>query len=409
MARGDRWRWALIISASLAACVTNHAELAKKPPSGAGGSNAGGSAGASNPVAGAAGRASAAGAGHADDEPRGNSVLTFVNGVVDAPAVALCWAKLDAASDVIPFGDPMLEPSLEYGHSLVLHEVPGADWAEDTLQPLLIAGELELIAGLDCRAALARARAEEGLTPGAGGASGEGGAAGGSAIPGAAGLLIETGSAGGGDLDAAGAGGAPSTPHSRLRARGLPTLVAGTLNMGRSFALVANGCFGGAGFTAPQAEAYCGKGYSERQPTLSAALVSLSRRIAFDYVGMQVVNASLSNAEISLRAHPPFPSSAAGVTFAFGVAQGQVAPRPASIANTAMTYGSAFEFVLEARGGSDAVFSERWTAALARGGLAELTNGATFALVFNGPELGLEAVPDLWNGPALTVIAADPE
>ena len=414
MARGDRWRWALMFSAWLVSCVTNHEQLEKRPTGGGGaGGSIGASAGARNLMGGAGSGSSAmGGAGHADDEPPGRSVLTFVNGIVDAPEIALCWGKLDASAEVIPFGEPLLTPALEYGHSLVLQEITGADWAEDSLQPIVIAGDLDSIAGLDCREALALAEAEEGIGGGAG--LGEGGAAGSSGAAGASGASHLTASfdrlGEGGFAEAeAGAGGAPSEARPRLRSRGLPVIVAGTLNLGRSFALIANGCLGGAGFSAPGAEAYCGEGYGARQPTASAMLVSLSRRVAPGFVGMQVVNASLANSSISLRTQPPAPSQETGVAFGYDVALGQVSPRPASIANTVMDYGSALSYSVEVRASSDSLWSESWAAALTRGGLDELSNGVGYALVFNGPQADSEPVPGTWNGPALTVIASDPE
>ena len=182
MLRRGLWLGSLLSAGAFVACVTNHDALSKKP-AGRGGSDAGGnSAGGAPSHHGGSGGEVASGGGHADDEPPGESVLTIVNGVVDAPRVALCLAKVDAEGNVTPFGSPLTDEPLEYGQSLVLREVEGVDFETDGLEPFVIAGELSLIAGLDCDAAIKRARSEEALSdgesdqPGQGGAAGDGGA-----------------------------------------------------------------------------------------------------------------------------------------------------------------------------------------------------------------------------------------
>jgi len=410
--RNLRLYW-LLLAGTLVACVTNHATLEKKPDTGHGASNAGGAsgvAGGHGPLAGSAGQTAGSG-GHADDEPPGTSVLTIVNGVVDAPRVALCFARVDADAESSVFGDPLSLAPLGYAQSLVLHEVPGADLAQDTLQPFVIAGELELIAGLSCPAAVERARLEELPTlaaatePALGGVGGDG--AGGA---GGAGGESASGAAGEAAAGAAGAGGvAPVAVRSRLRVRGLPAIAAGTLNSGRSLLLVANGCMAGATYDGPNAELYCGAGYSERTPTLSAVLVSLSRQTAFDRVGMQVVHASLATGPIDVRSHAPFPVQDPGLSLAGRVVAGQVAPRPASVSNNVFDYGSARQYSLDVSASSGVLFSEGWLAVLARGGLTELSNSSTYALVLSGPRGDRKGVPELWNPPVLTAIAASPE
>ena len=481
MARGGLWLCGLGFAVSLAACVTNHAELERKRNSAQAGSSQGGNlaAGGSRALhAGAAG-AEASGGGHADDEARGASLLAIVNGVVDAPQIALCLAKVDAQSNAVPFGDPLSSAPIEYGHGVVFHDLPGADLARDTLQPFAIAGDLELIAGLDCAAAIALALSEEtakepplagdqagtaatSVDPppvagqvGTAGASvdppplgGQGGTAGTSVDPpsvggqgGTAGTSVDpppvggqggTSGAGaaaafagesanveGGAAAQAGSGGASRVPaplRSRLRVRGLPAIGAGTLNAGRSLLLAINGCMGGLTFGGKDAESYCGAGYSERAPTLSAMLVSLSRRVAFGRTGMQVLNASLANDQIDVHSVPPFPSQDAALIIASNVVEGQVAPRPASLNSTAFDWGSQRLYRLEvsskgfaASTNGNQSFSDSWGNVLARSGLHALVDTRTYALVLSGPEASRKAVRQLWNAPVLTVVAVDPE
>ena len=355
----------------------------------------------------------ASGGGHADDEPPGESVLTIVNGVVDAPRVALCLAKVDAEGNVTPFGSPLTDAPLEYGQSLVLREVEGVDFETDGLEPFVIAGELSLIAGLDCDAALERALAEEALSdgegdqPGQGGAAGEGGAFGVPARMGDGGNANEGGSSGE-EGGSAGASLGPPAVRSALRARGLPAISAGTLNAGRSLLFVANGCLGGATYSGKTATDYCGAGYSPRQPTASAVLVSLSRQLSTDHVALQVVHASLANEQVELRSRPPFPSMDMGLGIV-SVQMGQVAPRPASIQNTLFELGSARKYRVSVESGGEPLFSQNWASVLSGSGLSELKDGEGYALVFNGPRADLDAVPDLWNAPLVTAIPVQPE
>jgi len=403
------WLGSVLFSAGFVACVTNHEALEKKP-SGRGGSGSGGTASAGAPSQrGGSGGDAATGGGHSDDEPPGDSVLTIVNGIVDAPSVALCLAKVDEDGTVTPVGSPLTDDPFEYGQSLVLRDVDGIDFETDGLEPIVIAGDFELIAGLDCEAAIARARAEETRSEGEIGQGGAGGDSNGASPPlGAGGSASEGGAS---PMPEGGSGGvapAPTLVRSPLRVRGLPAISAGTLNAGRSLVFVANGCLGGATYSGAAAAEYCGAGYAEREPSVSAVLVSLSRQVSDDHVALQVVHASLANTQVDLRSRPPFPSMASGVAIA-SVLTGQVAPRPASIQNALFDLGSARKYFVSVESQGNVLYEQAWTGVLAQGGLSPLENGKGYALIFNGPQADLKAVPDLWNGPTLTAIAVDPE
>jgi hypothetical protein len=418
MIRGRLGLGALFAAGLLASCVTNHAALEKKPGGGhvAGFGGVGGASAGSGPTAGTGGDP-VSGGGHADDEPAGTSRLTIVNGVVDAPSVAICLGKVDADGSVAVFGDPIAE--LDYAQSITLGELAEVDAARDTVQPFLIAGDLTLIDGLDCAAAIDLARSAEAIAPppaggsqgGAAGESSEGAPAGAtsSAEGGAAGASNAAGAAGAGEAGEGGGSGAAPAVRSALRVRGLPAIPAGTLNQGRSLALVANGCMGGASYSAMYAEKYCGAGYAVQSPTLSAVLVSLSRVVSFDRVGMQVVHASLATDAIQVDTIPAPPLPGSGVSIASNVVFGQVGPRPASVLNTADDLGSTRKFHVEVSSQGRVLFSEAWTRVLESGGLSELSATHTYALVLSGPRGDLDAVPKLWNGPALTAIAVDPD
>ncbi|HEY4102433.1 MAG TPA: hypothetical protein VGM44_01030, partial [Polyangiaceae bacterium] len=188
------------------ACQTDHDALEKMSNPGPIAGGSGGSAGTSTQPAtsGSAGTSGGTG-GHPDDEAPGASVLTIVHGVVDAPSIAVCLATVAADGAVTPFGMPLTDAPLNFGQSMELEAIDGADPAKDVIQPFVIAGVLGLVSGLDCAAAIAQAQAEEAAV-----ASTGTGAAGASEL-GAAGA---TGSAGEG-----GAGGAAPEVQALLRAR----------------------------------------------------------------------------------------------------------------------------------------------------------------------------------------------
>ena len=399
MTRADRWLGALLGAAVVFGCVTDHDALEKKPDASSGAGGAFASAGAAAQPGGA-GSTGATGGGHADDEPPGTSKLTIINGLVDAPSALFCWAKVDDAGGVTPFGDPLGGAPLAYGQSLVVSTVAGANVATDALQPFAIAGDLDLLSGLDCEAAIARAEDEEmaaadANSRAANAESGEAGAAGSAGAVGSAGAA---GSA------------AAVVPEvaARLRARGLPALPAGTLSAGYSVLYVATGCMGGATFSAKNAAEYCGAGYTEQLPTASAVLVSLLRQTQAGFTGLEFVHASLATPAVAVSSQPPFLQAGAAVPIVNAVALGQVAPRPPLLSNAASAYGVAKSYTVQVSAQGMALASYDWSTALQNGGLAKLSDGNTYALVLLGPRADHAQATSLWNASSLTVIPVDP-
>jgi hypothetical protein len=433
MIRARARSFALIVSVSLVAlgaCMTDHDALQKQPNQGAGGAGASGVSGSGNvgPTSGSGG--GGATGGHPDDEAPGTSVLTIVHGVVDAPSVIVCWAKVGASGVAVPFGEPV---TLAYGENLVFPTITGADPAADVLEPLLIAGELDLVSGLDCADAVQRARAEEpaqietgnGAAGAAEGGSPSAGGEGGAVSSG--GASTSGGSSSGGTLDtggtsgigAGGEGGAPSEVAPRLRARALAAIPAGTLNGGRSYLLVAAGCMGGSSFDAPNAEQYCGTGYTERTPTVSMMFVALSRATAVDQVGLQVLNASLATDPIDVNSVSPASAPSTPISIVQSDVEGGLLPRPAYIDHGVNDYGVTLGHSLEVTArrkvpsGTGTVtqdvtiFSESWANALGSGG--SLVNGSNFAIVLLGPLADAKAGAAFWNAPVITVVSSDPK
>jgi hypothetical protein len=396
MARRDRWLGTLIVAGLLASCVTDHDALQKKPSvaSGAGAGGAPAAAGAPTIIGGGSGGDAASG-GRPDDEPPGKSVFTIINGVVDAPSVVLCFAKLDSSGGATPFGKPLTAEPFEYGQNLALADVTGAKVDTDTLEPLLIAGELDLVAGLSCEDAVARAQDEQA-----------------SAIDANTRALEAAQAGAGGDSDSTGLGGEGGVPSYEVRARlrlgNLPAIPAGTLSAGRSILYVATGCIGGFTYDAAKSDEYCGAGYSEQQPTLSGVLVSLSRRVQFAETGMQFVHASLASPQVDVSSHPPFPSTDSGVQIATAVLEGQASPHSALLTHSAAEYGSAKSYTVQISAQGSAVSNDGWLDVLARGGVKALADGTTYALVLLGPRADHDKPTPLWNPSLVTVIPVDP-
>jgi hypothetical protein len=393
-----------------AACAT---EYNRPPGTRSGPPSSGGSAGMATggsggfPVVPRAGSTSTG--GRAPSEPPGEDVLTLVNGVVDAKSVLFCLTSGSGASSTA-IGSPFPEGGLAYGESLVLREIPELELATEPLAPVLIAGDLELVEGMDCEEALATARSEQAAAPssGAGGAGGE-------PLDGAAGSANEPGEPDTDETEASagagfgGAGGAPVAlpPPPRLRAAVLPMVPAGTLSTGKSTLLVSMGCIGGPAFVSPQDELACGEEYSGARPSLSAVLVRMSRRRAVGRLGLQVLHASVATGELDLRAAPLTQKSELPFSIATRVGYGVIAPDPPRLDFPASSYGAATSgWGVELMVGGSVLYSESWDDLLGRTGIT-LADGRNYTLVVVGAGVGL---PEryFWNAARVVVVDNDP-
>ncbi|HEX6765773.1 MAG TPA: hypothetical protein VF103_09860, partial [Polyangiaceae bacterium] len=270
----------------LAACGRDHDGLAlRNHASGgaAGSTSIGGSGGSAGRARGGSGGSGSptGGVGGKYVEPKGRSVTTFFHGIVDAGPVVFCFARHDDADPVL-VGSPLPSGGLDYASSISLESVRGIDLESESVLPYVIAGELELVRGMDCEEAVEKAREEMAavgaLELGAGGASGAGGEAG-----------------------IGGAGGATEPPEPpRLRVGTLPEIPAGALAEGYSSLYVAVGCLGGPAFSDALSEEACGDGYSPSSPTLSGVLVTLSRTRAIGKLALQALHASLASSMLTV-------------------------------------------------------------------------------------------------------------
>jgi hypothetical protein len=360
-------------------CTTNHDALARRPSAGSSGGGVGGSAGLGG--FGNTGNESQGGRVNPDEEPKGDDVLTIVNGVVDAPSVRLCFARLseDRLSSTL-VGSPL--PELAYAGATVLTELAELSFADDAIQPWVIAGELSKIADLDCPAAVELAQAAEAeVTPE---------------------MPVETGQGG-----EAGAGGAaPDLEMPSLRARPLAALPAGTVAIGRSILLVLSGCLGGAAYRDPSGAA-CGADYAPDAPTVQPLVVKLSRELGFDKVGLQGVHASLAMGSADLRVAGD--SGRVALVFASSLTFGVIAPRPADTRFTALDVGAGeANYGLQAIGeNAEVLQQESWADVLSASGLSELAAARTYTAVLLGPTPHLLG-KSWWNPPAFALVDNDP-
>ncbi len=372
------------------ACTTNHDALARQPNAGGSAGGSAGSSGFGTGGFGNSGNEAQGGRVNPDDERPGDDVLTIVNGVVDAPSVRLCFARLDAEDQSATLvGSPL--PELPYAGVTVLTELEDLLPADAVIQPWVLAGDLSEIEDLDCESAVELAqRLEAEVTPepveddGGGGAGGAGG--------------------GGGE---GGAAPEPELEKPVLRARALAALPAGTVAIQRSILLVISGCLGGAAYKNDLSPAVCGEDFTADAPSVQPLVVKLSRDFRFDKVGLQGVHASLALGSADLRVTGD--SGRTALVFASSLDYGEIAPRPADTRFTPLELGvDETNFGLAAIGENAAVLVQQaWPDVLAASGLAMLGSGRSYTAVLLGPKPHL-LKKSWWNQPAFALVDNDP-
>lgn len=363
-------RFALLaLSFGLGGCTTDHDALALKPNGGNGGGGAGGSAGVSG-TGNVGGQPATGGRPNPDVEPAGDNVLTIVNGIVDAENVRLCFARvIDEGETSELEGDLM--PELAYGATEVLPELPGFSFTDDAIEPWVVAGDLSLVEGLDCQAAVELAQAEEAkVTPDA------------EAEP------------------------PEELEEPALRARSVAVLPAGTVDIGRSILLVLSGCIGGTAYTDELETAVCGDDYSPASPTLQPIVVKLSRQHRSDTVGLQALQASVATASLDVRSSGD--SGRVSLVFASSVSFGAIEPRPAETRYSVSELGVDTGYTLQAvdeRG--EVALEQPWNDVLSSSGLNGVTFGRTYTAIFLGPNPVIHK-RGWWNAPAFALVDNDP-
>jgi hypothetical protein len=431
-------RFTEIVLAALAlapACTTDHSGLARRPPS-----NEAGQAGVAGSLGGSAGSAGKGGSGGTGGtggtkvvEPPGRAVVTFLHGVVDAPRVLFCFAR-DGEAGPRFAGNPAPQGGLEYGESMWFESLSGVPVTERT-RVFVIAGELALVEDSDCADAVERARDEMaavGLEPafanlgGAGGVSGgEGGgsAEGGASFAGAGtggegtGAGGESGAGGahsGGEGGAtsgaageAGAGGAAALPEPpRLRVAELPSLPAGALDDGYSLLYASHGCLGGPAFSHELEREVCGKSYTPRNPTASAELVTLSRKVDFLHLSLQALHASQALGTLDLRTLPPESSSDFAQSIGSSMTRGSLQPKNPRADLRSEDYAIEDGGGLTLLSAGVVIWEGPWDGVIEMSGVTPV-NGRVYTLVVMGPAVGDDPA-SFWNPTALSLVDNDP-
>lgn len=411
---------------SVTSCTSDHGSLARRPNdvTGGAGGQGGASGGSGSPAAGKSnstgGQSGNDGAGGKLTEPSGKSVLTLTHGIVDAPRVAWCFARVrDGKARLV--GSPRPKAGVTYGASIVFDDLPDTDLGRDGVVAFAIAGELARIADLNCEEAVALAEREMGVPPagqgGSVGSGGEGGSDAGStgeggegAASGAGGEMAVGGEGGNPGTDGAageGAGGAgePDLPAPpRLRVGALPALPAGALSEGYSLLLVSAGCLGGPAFSGSLERQVCGSAYRPRSPTLTGELVLLSRSTSPSTFGFQTLHASVASGELAVSIAPPASSSLTTVTLSLNMTEGMLRPRTPRLDLAPSAYGSGGDdWSVQVTDSSGTPIKEQWSAVLERGGIDELEVGHGYTLIVIGPGGDLPK-RSWWNAAAITII-----
>lgn len=288
-------------------------------------------------------------------EPDGPPRLTIIHGIVDRPALQLCFVA--SPPEAGESAEPWPPTPLEFARAQPIVELPGAPLpASEALELLVLTGDLAAASGASC----AEIREDPASFPG-------------------------------------------------LELLSLGAVPASSLTAPRSLALVVTGCFGGEGHDDPGAEQACGPGYSALTPTPSIVLAPLSRVIDGSAVGLQVLNATAGAAVIDGYLQPSF-DGVSFVAIASLVVSGQAAPFPPTTALSASELGTASLAKLRiVTAGLGASSELSLGDAMVAGGVdaADLANGQNVALVAVGAAPGAPALA--WsNGLAVVAVDSDP-
>lgn len=393
-----------------------------------------------------------------DPEPNGNGAFTLLHGVIDAPWGAFC-AVVSGANGVRFAASPIPRGGLGFGSAVVVPMEGVVDATSEDIQFFFVAAQPEHLddgcepllsqfgyalpasaLGTDLAFEFEGARdaggASEPLFPLFGEPSDVGepadagaGLAIGFLRVGDAGSLDAGSWLGTGSLDAgspdvgspsvdaslsdasapsssSGDAGPPDAAFSppSVRVAELPRLVAGTY-LERSYLFATGGCIGAPGLD--PLEIRCGPGFDGDRSSFSAVFVPLSRVTGFNAVGLQVVHANATLAELTVRSDPQG-SEGAYFTLASGLVLGGVQPYTAQRSLSVSDLGEPLSQVsisVASWPGGYPVLDVPWPTALEPNGIA-LQDGRAFALVVIGGEPGSGGRYE--NPASITVVASDP-
>jgi hypothetical protein len=289
--------------------------------------------------------------------PDGPSVLTFLNGLADAPAIRVCFHARSGGASFAPLPVaplPDAATGLVYAHAFRAASPPGGiDLASADVRPVVYSGDMSAIGALDCVSL--------------------------------------------------------ATPAAGLVATSLPVLPAGTLNKGRSVLLVAAGCVGGSGHDDAAAVSACGQGYTSTTPTATLLVATMTRAPVDGHISMQAFAGSLPSQALTLEHITP---DAFASTIAYDVAVGTISPKPPHTNLSEALLGpqpAENRLRVSEKGQIVPVASVKLADALALGDLAlgDFVNGRAYTAVWVGARPGL-APGKWWTGFAIALVRSDP-
>ncbi|MFO0589403.1 MAG: hypothetical protein U0441_17830 [Polyangiaceae bacterium] len=293
----------LIASPFVAACSQDHSLLAPSTTSsgGSGAGTGGDTTGTTTGTGGAGGDTSTTSSGTGGAEPAGPTKLTIVNGVGDYDAIRVCFQPYPSGPSVTPW--PAQASGVAFSKAVVVDPMTIAPIGD--VQPYVLAGDLNSIAGKSCDDAIA---------------------------------LAASGSGSGGAAGSGGAGGATGAPPP-IVASPMPVIPASVFTAEKSLLLVFYGCLGGPGHDDPSAQIGCGFAYTPQTPTASLTLVAMSRKTTPKAIALEVVHASAAMQPSDIRFGPGF-DMAQDVPFVSNLALGGLAPKPPFFGMARADFGS---------------------------------------------------------------------
>ena len=274
---------------AVSGCGQEHSRLAKDD------AGTGGQATTTTSTTGTAGSAGSTAAGGAggDPEPDGPTVVSVVNGVVDADAVRLCFASFPSGESVDPWPS---SGGLGFARTGRIDPINPTIPAGTDVQVFVLGGDLAQTTGKTCTQALALAGASD------------------------------------------------AAPALHVSTTGV--LPASVFESERSLLISLYGCLGAPEHTHEAADQICGAGYAPEAPNVAMAVGFLSRQTSPSHVGMQFVHASAATAPSYLKVGPGID----GAVATMAVSQwslGAIAPYPPYWYYSRATLGTVGEATLE--------------------------------------------------------------
>lgn len=334
-------------------CAEEHSRLAPDDAGTGAATTTTGSAG----TGGGGGSSTGAGGAGGDPEPPGPTVVTVVNGVVDANAIRLCFPSFPGGAGADPW------PSvggLGFARAGRIDPVSPTVPNGQDVEVLVVGGDLAQTAGQSCADLAA-------MTPNDAG------------------------------------------PPVRVESAGvIPQSVFATE---RSLLIALSGCLGGADHDHEAVEQICGVGYQPSSPNVAMSVGFLSRQTSPDHVGMQFCHASQATPTSYLRLAPGIDGAVAQLVVP-SWSLGAIAPYPPLWRFSRAGLGAVPEATLEL---STNVSTPEHRASFAEAlSNSELTAtdlvegvGFTFVMVGASHTMGPDPGP-WWHELSYTVLRSDP-